>query len=137
MDLSKIKLPKGINIRSPYQSELDYFKKNPHVGGMATEDNKVILNPYSPLSEKELQSVAINESSRLLMRQMKDDPNFELTPSQKAFLDTTTYKDAPERERKSTIAARIVSGDPSAGEPTKQQLDFAEELKRALGIGEY
>ena len=40
-------------IRDPFASELDYFKKNPTVSGMATEDNKIILNPYAKLNKEE------------------------------------------------------------------------------------
>jgi hypothetical protein len=50
MDFGFVKLPKGIQMRKPYAGELDYFKNNPSVAGMATEDNKVILNPYSRLT---------------------------------------------------------------------------------------
>lgn len=134
MDFGYIKLPKGIQMRKPYESELDYFKKNPNVAGMAAEDNKVILNPFSMRKPEEFQSVAINESARILMRQKKYTPKFELTPQQKAFLDTTTYRNAPEEERKATIAARILSGDPSAGIPSNEQVLFATELKNILGI---
>ena len=52
-------------VREPYASELDYFKKNPSVSGMATEDNKVILNPYSNLKPEEYKAVVINETARL------------------------------------------------------------------------
>lgn len=133
MDFSFIKLPKGIQIRKPYQSELDYFLKNKNVGGMATQDNKVILNPYAKLKPEEFQSVAVNESARLVMKQ--DElmrPDFALTPEQIGFLDSTTYKQANQLDRNATIAARILSGDPSAGKPTQEQLDFVEKLKQQL-----
>jgi hypothetical protein len=135
MDFSFIKLPKGIQMRTPYQSEMDYFKKNPNVAGMAAEDNKVILNPYSNRRPEEYQSVAINESSRILMRENpKYSPKFELTPQQKSFLDSTSYRNASEEERKATIAARILSKDPSAGIPSNEQTLFAMELRQALGL---
>jgi hypothetical protein len=135
MDFSFIKLPKGIQTRTPYDSELEYFKKNPNVAGMAADDNRVILNPYSNRKPEEYQSVAINESARILMRQKPEyKPDFELTPQQKSFLDTTTYRNASEDDRKSTIAARILSGDPSAGIPSNEQALFTSELRRALGL---
>lgn len=136
MDWKKIKLPKGIAMRDPYQGELEYFKMNPTVAGMATEDNKVILNPFSGLKEKEYQAVAINESARVLMRRPDFKPDFSLTDEQMRNLDTTTYRDAPEEARKATIAARILSGDPSGGVPTSEQSVFVSILRKALGIGE-
>jgi hypothetical protein len=135
MDFSFIKLPKGIEMRKPYDSELEYFKKNPNVAGMAADDNKVILNPFANRKPEEYQSVAINESSRILMRQNpKYAPKFELTEQQKSFLDSTSYRNAPDEDRKATIAARILSKDPSAGIPSNEQTLFASELRRALGL---
>lgn len=120
---------KNSNLRDPYESELNYFKENPNVAGMATEDNKVILNPYSKLSDKEKESVITNETARIKMRDKKYEPTFELTAEQRKFLDSTTYKNASDKDRKATIAARILSGDPSAGKPTKEQLEFVQKLK--------
>jgi hypothetical protein len=134
MDFSFIKLPKGIKMRNPYDSELEYFKKNPNVAGMAADDNKVILNPFANRKPEEYQSVAINESSRILMRQPKYAPRFDLTDQQKSFLDSTSYRNAPDEDRKATIAARILSKDPSAGIPSNEQTLFANELRRALGL---
>lgn len=134
MDFSFIKLPKGIKMRTPYNSELEYFKKNPNVAGMAADDNKVILNPFANRKPEEYQSVAINESSRILMRQPKYAPKFDLTDQQKSFLDSTSYRNASEDDRKATIAARILSGDPSAGIPSNEQTLFASELRKQLGI---
>jgi hypothetical protein len=131
-DFNFIRLPKGIEMRKPYAGELEYFKKNANVAGMATEDNKVILNPYSNLKPEQYQSVAVNEASRIIMRKPEFKPDFELTNQQKAFLDTTTYKNASEDERKATIAARILSDDPSSGVPTAQQNLFVNLLRMEL-----
>jgi hypothetical protein len=134
MDFSKLKLPKGIKMRDPYESELKYFMQNPNVAGMATEDNKVILNRYSNLSADEYQAVAINESARVLMRNPKYMPDFDLTTEQVRNLDTTDYRTASEQDRMATIAARILSGDPSGGTPTTAQMMFVKELREALGL---
>jgi hypothetical protein len=131
-DFNFIRLPKGIEMRKPYAGELEYFKKNANVAGMATEDNKVILNPYSNLKPEQYQSVAVNEASRIIMRKPEFKPDFELTSQQKAFLDTTTYKNASEDERKATIAARILSDDPSSGVTTAQQNLFVNLLRMEL-----
>jgi hypothetical protein len=127
-----IRLPKGIEMRKPYASELKYFKKNTNVAGMATEDNRVILNPYANLSANQYQSVAVNEAGRIMMRNPEFKPDFELTTQQKNFLDTTTYRNASEDERKATIAARILSGDSSSGIPTPEQNMFVDRLKSAF-----
>jgi hypothetical protein len=136
MDFSKLKLPKGIKMRDPYESELKYFMQNPGVSGMATEDNKVILNKFSNLSADEYQAVAINEAARILMRNPKYKPDFDLTTEQVRNLDTTTYRTAPEEDRQATIAARILSGDPSGGVPTTAQMFFVKQLREALGLEE-
>jgi hypothetical protein len=120
-------------MRKPEASELEYFKKNPTVAGMATEDNRVIINPYSTLSKKEKDAVALNEAARVQMRTTPDlKPDFSLTEEQVSFLNSNTYKDAPEEDRKATIAARILSGDPSAGTPTEEQQQFVNRLKQTV-----
>ena len=136
MDFTNIKVPKGIKTRKPYESELEYFKRNTNVSGMATEDNAVILNPFSNLKDSEYQAVAINESSRILMRQPKYAPDFDLTEQQTRFLDSTTYRNASEDDRKATIAARLLSGDQTGGVPTSEQSVFIKTLQKALQIGE-
>jgi len=119
--------------RSPEDSELDYFKSNPTVSGMAAEDNRVILNPYSKLSKKEKDAVALNEYGRIIMRTNPEfAPKFKLTDEQTKFLSSNTYKNAPEQDRMATIAARLLSGDPSAGTPTIDQLKFVNSLQEYL-----
>ena len=133
MDFSYIKLPKGIEMRKPYQGEMDYFSKNPKVSGMATEDGKVILNPFTGLKPEEYHSVAMNEAARVLIkREPSLRPDFELTNQQMNFLDTSTYRNASDEDRKATIAARLLSGDPSAGAATSEQTMYVQTLKRRL-----
>ena len=133
MDQPKVKLPRGIKQRELYEGEVKYFRQNPSVAGMATDDGFVILNPFAELKPEEFQSVAVNESARLVMR---EDPNFapdfQLTAEQSRFLDTTTYRSASQEDRLSTIAARILSGDPSGGIPTPEQVLFVSKLKERL-----
>ena len=125
-------IPKEL-LRNPEDSELEYFKSNPTVTGMAAEDNKVILNPYSKLSKAEKDAVALNEYGRIVMRTNPQfAPNFKLTDEQTKFLGSNTYKDAPEQDRLATIAARLLSGDPSAGTPTIDQLKFVNSLQQYL-----
>ena len=125
-------IPKEL-LRNPEEGELEYFKSNPTVTGMAAEDNKVILNPYSKLSKAEKDAVALNEYGRIIMRTNPDfAPNFKLTDEQTKFLGSNTYKDAPEQDRLATIAARLLSNDPSAGTPTIDQLKFVNSLQQYI-----
>jgi hypothetical protein len=115
-------------MREPYKGEDKYFKKNPKVGGMMTDDNKIILNPYSKLNPQEKQAVATNEALRLFMKLKKINPDFDLTEDQTKFFKGTEYESSPEEAKKSVIA-RILTGDSSAQNPSEEQLNFAEELK--------
>lgn len=118
-------------LRTPVGDEDGYFKSNPHVGGMADfQSGKIVLNPYSKLSDDEKNAVAMNEWARLLMRQNKITPNFEITPAQqKAF---GSYGGGDPLAIKETIVGRIVSGDPSALDATPQQHQIAEQIKKLM-----
>ena len=122
----------GVGVRDVYPGEDRYFKDNPHVGGMAAEDNKIIINPYSKLSGKEKQAVMMNESARIHMRQGKmDAPSYDLSPEQ-----TTAFSGYSKNldDQKQTIAARILSGDPSALQPTPDQLEYVGKLRKFMGV---
>jgi len=121
--------------RQPYASERNYFSANPQVAGMATEDGKVVLNPFSGLSRGESDAVRTNELARLLMR---DNPAYKpafgaLTPQQSQNLLSTTYANAPEQTQQETIAARLFSGDPSGGVATPEQDQFVNALRAYFG----
>jgi len=123
----------GIPVREPFKSELNYFRKNPSVAGMATEDNKVIINPFTALNEQQKQAVALNEAARVWMRTKKEyAPDFSLTKQQEQFLDMTTYRNASKSERMATVAARLLSNDTSAGAPTAEQSLFVSRLRMAM-----
>lgn len=134
-DSKKPLLIYGYEIRSPYQGEMQFFQKNPHVAGMATEDKRIILNPASGLSENERMAVAKNEAIRLFMQDKKFQPAFELTPQQMQFFQKMGADYAkPEHKMaaRHTILARILSGDPSVGTPTNEQIQEANRLKALL-----
>ena len=121
-------LPGGVPRREPYKAELDFFRKNPNVGGMAAEDNAVIINPFSKLTPREKESIAVNEASRVLMRSRPElRPSFDLTPEQEAAFG---HYGSPDDVR-ATIAARILSGDPSALNATPEQKAFVMRLQKA------
>lgn len=118
----------GIQQRQPYPSENDYFKGNPNVGGMAAEDNRVVLNPFSSLSPQEMEAIKRNEAARAYMRMHNVQPTFDMTPEQQTAFGGYSPNSLDQR---STIAARIMSGDPSAGNYTPDQSGFVN-LLRAL-----
>lgn len=115
-------------IRDPYKGEDAYFKSNPTVGGMMTDDNKIILNPYSKLNAQEKQAVATNEAIRLLLKKINFTPKFDLTKEQIDFFKGTEYESNPEEAKKS-ILARILTKDSSAQSPSKEQVEIAKELE--------
>lgn len=98
---------------------------------MATEDDRVILNPYTTLNAVERDAVALNESARVIMRKSGTRPRFELTPEQIKRLKGTPYENNVQAARE-TIAARILSGDPSAGTPTPDQKLFVDQLAKIM-----
>ena len=122
---------RNIPERDPYTMERGYFYANPNVAGMAAEDDKVVINPYSKLSDQEKNAVRVNEAARIDMRR-NGAPTFNLTPEQEKFLSGTTYAKAPQEARRSTVAARILSGDPSAGTATDEQASYVKALKARI-----
>ncbi len=124
-------LVKMYGIRKPYESEINFFKDRPEVGGMATEDNKIILNPFSTLSPSERSAVARNEAIRLYMRQNEIAPEFDLTKSQQKMFMGTEYEKDPVSAKQS-ILARILSGDPSAKDATLDQTLEAQRLQEQI-----
>ena len=123
----------GIGLRPDlYPGEDDYFKKNPHVAGMAAEDNRIIMNPYGTLTDAEKQAVMMNEAARVHMRVGNiDPPRFALTPEQESAF--AKYSQDPV-DRASTVAARLLSGDPSALKPTSEQQDYVQQLRKFMGV---
>jgi hypothetical protein len=123
----------GIGVREQlYPGEEEYFKANPHVTGMAADDDKIIMNPFSKLKDNERQAVMLNEAARVHMRnKLIDAPNFELTPTQTEKFGS--YSKDPNDIRQ-TIAARILSGDPSAGDATPEQQEYVSRLRQFMGV---
>ena len=118
-------------LRSPYQSELQYFQKNLNVSGMATEDNRIILNPFINLTAQEKKSVFANEGTRLWLKQNNIVPDIALTKEQtQAFASTPYGKD--ENALRQTIIGRIISGDPSALNVTEEQQNYANSIKNKV-----
>ena len=121
----------GYNMRAPYAPEDAFFKGRPEVGGMAAEDGSIVINPYSPLDRSERDSVARNEAARLFMRDNKFDLDFEISPNQRAYFDGTEYE-GRDNDIRSTLLARALTGDKSAGELTPELLGWANWLRPQL-----
>jgi hypothetical protein len=123
----------GIGVRDQLEpGEESYFKANPHVAGMAADDNKIIMNPFSTLKDNEKQAVMMNEAARVHMRsKLIDAPNYDLTPTQAEKF--AKYSQDP-NDIKQTIAARILSGDPSAGDVTPAQQEYVSRLRQFMGV---
>jgi hypothetical protein len=122
----------GIGVRQDlFPGEDDYFRRNPNVTGMAAEDDRIIMNPYSRLNDAQRRAVMLNEAARVHMRRNFDAPRFSLTPAQ-----TERFKDysSDEADVRATIAARILSGDTSAGDATPEQLDYVSRLRQFMGV---
>jgi hypothetical protein len=114
--------------RNLYPGEDKYFKDNPNVGGMAADDQYVILNPYSKLSPQEKSAVHVNEASRLYMNK-NGVPDVSLTRQQEQNLaGLGEYANADPQYRKATILARILSGDKSGGIPTMEQSEAIKPM---------
>jgi hypothetical protein len=123
----------GIGVRDQlFPGEDEYFKTNPNVTGMAADDDKIILNPYSKISDKEKEAVMLNEAARVHMRnKLIDAPSYDLTPEQTEKFGSYS-KDI--NDIRQTIAARILSGDPSAGQPTQAQQEYVSRLRQFMGV---
>jgi hypothetical protein len=124
---TKTGLPMGGLLREPYRSELDYFKRNTKVGGMATQDGKIIINPYTTLTDKEKNYVIQNETVRIYLR---ENPigKFQITPEQMKLFNGY----GSEEDIRHTIIGRIISGDTSAGKITNEQLGIAKRVSESM-----
>ena len=125
------KLVSTYGIRQPFEQELQFFQGRPEVAGMATDDGKITLNPFSKNSPQEQQFVAQNEALRLFMNQNNVAPDFNLTKEQKSMFAGSEYE-ADENAAKQSIVARFLTGDPSAKDVTKEQKAFANKIKRMI-----
>jgi hypothetical protein len=120
-----------------YPGEDKFFKTNPNVGGMAAEDNSIILNPYSSLSDAMKELVRINETARLAMKNGYPKPTFDLTPEQQEYFNTMNNGkpySSNKQDILETLVGRILSGDSTAGNITPEQQKYAEGLQKVLKL---
>lgn len=123
----------GFSVRSPSASERTWFRQNENVTGFASEDRKIVLNPFCRLDSAERNSVCLNEAYRLLMNELNIVPNIRLTAAQKKAFKGTAYENS-EAALKQTIVARIASGDPSAGKATAEQKGYVECFRQLANL---
>ena len=93
---------------------------------------KVILNPYSELTDQEKEAVYKNEALRLFMKQKDITPKFSLTEEQEQFFKGTPYE-KDEINKRRTLVSRILTGDPSSGSATDEQLTEAKKVMQMYG----
>lgn len=117
----------GYQLRRATNEESLWFGVNRNISGYASDDGCIVINPFSTLSEKELEGVCINEAIRLFMREHQINPKIELTQMQADFFKGTAYENMADAARQ-TIIARIISGDPSALDYTAHQKKVANEI---------
>lgn len=123
-------LPGEVDHREPWAGELEFFRSRDDVAGMAAEDGMVVLNPFSKLTDNQKAAVLLNEAARVFMERKGVIPQFDLTEAQaEAF---AAY--GPIAAQRATIAARILSDDPSALAPTEEQLAFVRLLAQEMGV---
>ena len=125
-------LPGGVPLREPWPDENRFFRSRPDVSGLAADDDSVVINPYVALTEAQSSAVALNEAARVVMRRAHLRPQFALTDDQRAaFANYGTVEDI-----RATIAARVLSGDPTALVPTDEQIAFVCRLADEMGLSE-
>ena len=123
----------GYAVRNPHKSEDTWFAMNTNVTGMAAEDGRIVLNPYSGLSDENKAAVAKNEAIRLFMRENKVDPQFKVTPEQvKSFAGTNYGEKGKESFLRQILVSRILTGDPSAGNVTEEQRKVSQDIMQQL-----
>jgi len=130
--------------REPFPAERDFFLNQEVSGlppdkiaqGIAAEDNKVTLNPFSLQGNKDKEGVKQNEQIRLYLRNNHPDITFHLSPEQREAFKTYGYQAKTPRERdqavRDTIMARILTGDPSAGTATPEQQAIAQQIEKEI-----
>ena len=112
--------------REPTVSELEFFKWS-GVPGYAAPDDMIVMNPNAPPGVN-MDAVKRNEGFRLMMRTGKvPPPAFQITPEQMQAFEGTPYGQ-DEQALRETIAARIATGDPSAGNATDEQRAYVESI---------
>ena len=138
----------GVGVREPSASELQFFKssRGQITPAYAAEDDRIVVNPYfkfahsgKGLTPEQLYGIKLNEASRIHMRRGNiAAPNYEVSEDQ---LNSEIAPGFPlhkysqdMNDIRQTIAARILSGDIGSLKPTPEQLDYAAQLRKFMGV---
>ena len=81
----------------------------------------VKLNPDIFQDKRDAYAVVVDEALRLWAEETDFKPDFEVTPDQQRFFDSTSYGDDPDAMKK-TIVARIATFDTSVKDATPEQV---------------
>jgi hypothetical protein len=125
------RLPGRVFWRQPWDDEAVWFATHPEVAGFASTGGEVVLNPSLRLSPRQLRSVLLNETVRVILRRRRFIcPTFSLSPWQR--LRFANY--GTKRDQRHTIIARLIAGDPSAGVPSAVQKRLASVVVRIISL---
>ena len=116
--------------REAWPTEVEFFRNRLEVAGIAAEDGRVVLNPFSHLTDDQKAAVALNEAARVFMLREDIMPVYKITSEQTMAFSTYGSLETVQQ----TIAARLLSGDPSALAPTEEQIAFVRILAEAMEI---
>jgi hypothetical protein len=102
---------------------------------MYAEDGKIIINPFMEMDDNMRKAIIRNETVRGFLRQRNLMPIFDLTPKQSHIFRSMNggrgYGN--DTDIRSTIVGRILSGDKSALDVTREQEAYADEIRKAMG----
>ena len=134
MNPKQVAVTQQTSTRPPSTNEQQFFDRSgvpayaADDGSQSAEDDAVVFsnNKYNPYLD-------VNESARIMMRQMDDEgvyprfgSNAPMTQEQASQFGADGYTDDIHGKR--TMIARVMSGDPSAMQPTDAQKLAAERL---------
>lgn len=123
----------GYAVRNPYKSEDVWFAMNTDTTGMAAEDGRIVLTPYSGLTDAQKTNVAKNEAIRLFMFENNINPQFKVTPKQAGSFQGTAYGEkGKEGFMRQTLVARILTNDKSAEDVTDEQRKVSQDIMQQL-----
>ena len=118
------------DIRYPYENELLNMMSS-RIPGMMTQDQRVTFNPFTGLSSGQMDSVMQNEQARLMMQRTQPPFSGGPTQQQQSLFQGSPYE-GNQKEMLRTILSRLLSRDPSAGQPTQQQSGQVDYLRRQM-----
>ena len=138
----------GVGVREPTAGELEFFKstRGQITPAYAADDDRIVVNPFfkfantgEGLTPEQLYGIKLNEASRIHMRRGHIvPPRYDVSEEQ---LNAEIAPGFPLRnysqdmnDIRQTIAARILSGDVGQINPTPEQVEYAAQLRKYMGV---